>query len=91
TNLSVFVPAEGVLYCGDCIVDRFIPNLEEGKLSDWETWRTSLAKIENIAPRIVIPGHGAVISERSNIKREIARIKKILDKAIKTGIAPTLE
>jgi len=90
TNISVYIPSEGVLYCGDCIVDRFIPNLEDGTISDWETWRQSLEKIEGISPTIIVPGHGDIISGQSNIKGEIERIKTILDKAIETGIAPTI-
>lgn len=89
TNLSVYVPSEGVLFCGDCLVDRFLPNLEAGARREWEALGRALDKIDAIAPTIVVPGHGDIIRGQDNIKGEIDRMKKILNEAIKTGIAPT--
>lgn len=90
TNISVYIPSEGVLYCGDCIVDRFIPNLEEGTVGDWQTWKKSLGKIKGISPTIVVPGHGNIISGQDDIKQEIKRLEIILDEAITTGKLPTI-
>ena len=35
SNLSVFVPEDGVLYCGDCLISGYLPNLDCGALPDW--------------------------------------------------------
>lgn len=88
TNISIYVPSEKVLYCGDCIVNCFIPNLEEGTTYEWEAWKKSLGKIESISPEVVVPGHGNIIKENKNVNVEIYRIKAFLDRAIRTGIIP---
>lgn len=88
TNISIYVPTEKVLYCGDCIVNSFMPNLEEGTTYEWEAWKKSLDKIESISPEVVVPGHGNIIKENKNVNAEIYRIKETLDRAIRTGMIP---
>ncbi|HEU5377262.1 MAG TPA: MBL fold metallo-hydrolase, partial [Ktedonobacteraceae bacterium] len=56
TNLSIFIPSDGVLYCGDCLVSAYLPNLEEGTKTEWRTWLDSLDRIEALAPEIIVPG-----------------------------------
>jgi glyoxylase-like metal-dependent hydrolase (beta-lactamase superfamily II) len=89
TNISLFVPADDVLYCGDCLVNTYLPNLEAGNPSLWQTWLRSLERIEELAPEIVVPGHGEVM-RAAGIRREVERTRQILTTAIHTGIAPTL-
>lgn len=38
TNISIYVPDEGVLFCGDCIVNGYLPNLDSGTVEDWKIW-----------------------------------------------------
>ncbi len=88
TNLSVWVPDDGVLFTGDCLVSDYIPNLEGGDVADWQDWRRSLEKIERLNPATVMPGHGRVL-RGPEIGREIARIREIVEIAIQAGKAPT--
>ena len=90
SNISVFQQSEKVLYCGDCILPDFIPNLEEGSIPDWRTWLDSLARLRSLGADVVVPGHGNVISGKTNIEKEIARIEEILAIAIQNKRAPTV-
>ncbi|MDB5082133.1 MAG: fold metallo-hydrolase [Chloroflexi bacterium] len=54
TNLSVYVPSEGVVYCGDCLVSYYIPNLEGGSMDDWRHWEQSLNRLEALAPVAIV-------------------------------------
>lgn len=89
TNLSAFISTEGVLYSGDCIVNKLIPNLEEGSPEEWRIWKVSLERIKKLSPEFIIPGHGEVITGKKRLLEEIERIDQILDRAIETGAAPT--
>lgn len=89
TNLSVFVPSEGVVFTGDCIVSDYIPNLEAGTLDDWLSWEQSLDKLEKLGPVTIVPGHGEVL-QGPRIFSEIARLREVLKLAGETGCPPTL-
>ncbi|HET8841128.1 MAG TPA: MBL fold metallo-hydrolase [Ktedonobacteraceae bacterium] len=89
TNISIFVPTDGVLFCGDCLVSAYLPNLEEGSPDEWQAWLSSLARIENLAPEIIVPGHGETL-QRAEIAFELRRTRQILEEAIFTGKAPTM-
>jgi glyoxylase-like metal-dependent hydrolase (beta-lactamase superfamily II) len=84
-NLSVYVPNENILYCGDLIVTDYYPNLEDGGKDDWEEWLLSIDKIKKIAPEMIIPGHGEIV-KGNGIQREIYRTKSILNSAIDNAI-----
>ncbi len=88
TNISIFVPMDSVLYCGDCLVSAYLPNLEDGTIHNWQTWLHSLARIEALAPEIVVPGHGEVL-RGPEITAEIQRTRQFLEQAILSGHAPT--
>ena len=87
-NLSVYNPGDEVLFCADCIVSSYLPNLEAGASDDWRRWLNSLDAIEALAPKIIVPGHGNVIRD-SAIAAEIERMRKIITTAIEEGKAPT--
>lgn len=88
TNLSLFVANEKVLFCSDCLVNGYIPNLENGTPEDWQTWLDSLEVLEKLEPAIVVPGHGQIL-RGAEIQSEFERHKQILEKAIASGRAPT--
>ena len=90
SNLSVHIPKDKVLYCGDCIVNGYLPNLEAGTNYDWTVWLKSLERICSLNLDYIIPGHGQGI-ERTLIKKEIDRMQRIIEKAIVNGKAPTTE
>ena len=41
TNLSVWVPQDRVVFTGDCLIREYLPNLDAGTPSDWQTWLES--------------------------------------------------
>lgn len=88
TNISIYVEKEKVLYCGDYVVNKYIPNLEAGTTGNWRQWLSSLDLIKNFGLDFIIPGHGDVIS-RNQIPKEIERMRAIIEHAIKEGKAPT--
>jgi glyoxylase-like metal-dependent hydrolase (beta-lactamase superfamily II) len=87
TNISVYVKEKKILYCGDCIVDKFIPNLGSGNIDDWKTWIHSLDMISELELEYIVPGHGDVIRGKE-ITNQINRMKQILSQAIETGMLP---
>ena len=89
TNISVYIPNEKVLYCGDCIVNGYIPNLEAGVKEDWDKWITSLALISELDLDFVVPGHGNIIAGK-DIPKAIKRMKTVLEEAIYCDKAPTV-
>jgi cyclase len=74
----VFVTDTEVLFAGDLVSLGTHPNLVS---ADLDRWQTTLEKIEKIAPRRLVPGHGpvggveacAVLSEYLRRVEEIAR------------------
>lgn len=87
-NVSVLVPSERTLYCGDLVVNRFVPNLEAGDVADWQTWLQSLNRVAQLSPKVVVPGHGEIM-RGTEVERELTRIRGILETAIELGSAPT--
>lgn len=82
TNLSVFNEKAGVLFCGDCLLPGFLPNLEEGSHNEWNIWIKSLETIKNLDCEIVVPGHGEVIFGKETIAKEIQRTVNYINSAI---------
>jgi glyoxylase-like metal-dependent hydrolase (beta-lactamase superfamily II) len=88
SNISVYLPDEKVLFCGDCLVTDYLPNLEGGARQDWQIWLDSIGKIEDLSPRVIVPGHGEVL-QGDKLEAEVKRTRTILQEAIRTGLAPT--
>ncbi len=88
SNISVYVPSDGVLFCGDCLVNGYLPNLDAGSVTDWLIWLRSLDRIAALAPRIVVPGHGPV-AKGEQVPELIASVREVLEQAIASGQSPT--
>ena len=86
-NQSVYNRAEKVLFCADCIVTDYIPNLAAGNPELCEQWLQSLEMIETLAPAVVVPGHGRVM-RGEEIGVEIERVRGFLHQALVDGKAP---
>jgi glyoxylase-like metal-dependent hydrolase (beta-lactamase superfamily II) len=88
TNLSVWLPAEGVLYTGDCLINSYLPNLEAGGPADWRQWLASLDRLEPLHPEVIVCGHGLVVT-RDEVPQVFGRVRRILHEARERGHAPT--
>ena len=76
SNISVFIASEKIIYCGDCVLNKFIPNTDEANI---DHWLISLDEIEKCEPQILVPGHGNVIIGKGEINNEINRIRGYLN------------
>jgi len=88
SNISVYVQSDGALYCGDCLTNGYLPNLDDGSVDDWREWLTSLERIAALAPRIVVAGHGPVATG-DEVPRMIEKVREVLRQSIETGRSPT--
>jgi glyoxylase-like metal-dependent hydrolase (beta-lactamase superfamily II) len=81
TNLSVFIPEDRVLYCGDCLTNLYQPNLSCGTLADWREWLQSLERIAQLNPSAIVPGHGPVATA-GDVPRLIDSVRKVIESAV---------
>jgi len=88
SNISVHVPSDGAVYCGDCLVSGYLPNLDAGSVEDWRIWLKSVDRIAALNPRIIVAGHGPV-AIGDDVPRVIERVREILRQSIDTGRSPT--
>ena len=88
TNLSVWVPQEGVLYTGDCVVREYLPNLDAGTPVDWQIWLATIDKIAALRPEFLVPGHGPV-ARGTEILAALDSMRSVLREAIDRGFSPT--
>ncbi len=88
TNLSVWLPQDGVLYTGDLVVSEYLPNLDAGSPADWRIWLDSLNRIEALKPDFIVGGHGPV-SSGAEIPAAIDSVRKVLCESIERGSSPT--
>jgi glyoxylase-like metal-dependent hydrolase (beta-lactamase superfamily II) len=88
TNLSVWVPGDGVLFTGDCLIGEYLPNLDGGTPADWQVWIESLACIEALEPRMVVPGHGPV-ARGKEVPTMMDTVRRVLAESIERGFSPT--
>jgi glyoxylase-like metal-dependent hydrolase (beta-lactamase superfamily II) len=88
SNISVYVPSDGVLFCGDCLVNGYLPNLDAGSKDDWLIWLNSLERVAELAPGSVVPGHGPV-ARGEEVPRLIQSVREILEQSIGKGRSPT--
>jgi glyoxylase-like metal-dependent hydrolase (beta-lactamase superfamily II) len=88
TNLSVWVPEDGVLFAGDCLIREYLPNLDAGESGDWQLWLESLDRIEALKPRCVVTGHGPVARDEE-MPATLASVRKVLRDSITRGGSPT--
>jgi glyoxylase-like metal-dependent hydrolase (beta-lactamase superfamily II) len=88
SNLSVYVPEDGVLFCGDCLANGYVPNLDTGTTADWRQWTESLDRLSRLDLRAIVPGHGPV-AEGATVPQLIDSVRRELERAIATGISPT--
>lgn len=69
-DVVVHLPAEGIVIAGDLVVAP-VPLIgrDQSHVADWPR---TLEKLVALAPRIIVPGHGAVQRDLQFVKRKIA-------------------
>ena len=80
-NISVWLPNERVLFTGDCLIAKYLPNLDAGRPSDWRTWLASLDRLESLDAQVVMAGHGPV-ARGPEVRAMIARVREVLHESI---------
>ncbi len=90
TNLSVWAPAQRVLFTGDCLISEYLPNLDAGTPADWQVWLESIDRLEALHPAIVMPGHGPV-ARGDEIQIVMGTVRQVLRESIARGYSPTAE
>jgi len=88
SNLSVYAPDDGVLFCGDCLINGYVPNLDAGTAPEWRQWLDSLDRLSRLQLHAIVPGHGAAVTSEE-IPRVIESVRRELERAIARGISPT--
>jgi glyoxylase-like metal-dependent hydrolase (beta-lactamase superfamily II) len=90
TNISVWVPDDGVLFTGDCLINEYLPNLDAGAPADWRVWLESLKRIEALKPAVVVAGHGPV-ARGAEVQRIVDTVRRVLEESIARGYSPTAD
>jgi glyoxylase-like metal-dependent hydrolase (beta-lactamase superfamily II) len=88
TNLSVWIPADRVLFTGDCLIREYLPNLDAGTGADWKIWLASLKRIEALRPAVVVAGHGPV-ARGDEVQITIDAVRRVIEESIARGCSPT--
>jgi glyoxylase-like metal-dependent hydrolase (beta-lactamase superfamily II) len=88
TNLSVWVPGDGVLFTGDCLISEYLPNLDAGAPADWQVWLESVKRLEALKPAIVVAGHGPV-ARGDQVRIIVDMVRRVLEESIARGYSPT--
>ena len=81
TNLCIWEPDDGVLYTGDCLINRYLPNLDAGTAADWQIWLASLRRVEALQPETVVMGHGPV-ARGPEVRVVIETVRRVLEDAL---------
>jgi glyoxylase-like metal-dependent hydrolase (beta-lactamase superfamily II) len=88
TNLSAWLPSEGVLYTGDCLIAQYLPNLDSGTPADWQVWLESIDRLDLLRPETLVMGHGPVVSG-AQVRTVCDTVRRVLRESIARGHSPT--
>jgi glyoxylase-like metal-dependent hydrolase (beta-lactamase superfamily II) len=58
-DMLVHLPEQGILFCGDLVVNRFFPIMPDADASPLG-WLDTLDRLRSLKPGIIVPGHGEV-------------------------------
>ena len=88
TNVSAWVPQDGVLFTGDCLIAEYLPNLDAGTPADWQIWLASVDRLAALEPAIVVMGHGPV-ARGAQVRKVVDTVRRVLEESIARGHSPT--
>jgi glyoxylase-like metal-dependent hydrolase (beta-lactamase superfamily II) len=89
SNLCIWVPGDGVVFTGDCLANRYVPNLDCATVEGWRQWLDSLDRLASLAPGAVVPGHGPV-AVGEDAPRLIEAVRSVIEQSISSGFSPTM-
>jgi uncharacterized sulfatase len=75
TDLALFDQGTGVLFAGDLVFNGRAPTTPHAHI---DRWLAALDRLEALAPRIVVPGHGAVNTSASGKSSAIDQTRAYL-------------
>jgi glyoxylase-like metal-dependent hydrolase (beta-lactamase superfamily II) len=76
-DITITVRDTDVMFAGDVIEESGPPNFGDSYPLDWPD---TLARIFEVAPKVVVPGHGAV-QDRAFVQKQLAGIRALVDLA----------
>lgn len=89
-ELMVWLPQANVLFSGDVVyVQRLLSVLP---VSSSRAWLASFALIEEIAPAVIVPGHGRVttlVEARFDTRDYLLELREKMKKALDQGLDPS--
>jgi len=81
SNVCVYVPAERVLYAGDCLEPGYAPSLNDDP-DAWRQWLASLDRIATLGAEVAVAGHGPVLLGARAVHDEVERVRGVLQAAL---------
>ena len=86
-DLIVWLPAERVLFSGDLLIEDGVTMIVDGSSS---ALLQALATVERLAPRAVVPGHGAIprrpLALVATTREYIADLRRAMRSAVERGM-----
>jgi len=76
SDIVVYLPDEGILFSGDLVFDGRLPFLGSGNS---RSWIECLRKIQELDPKILLPGHGEPLTDRKRIREAVSWTKKYIE------------
>ena len=86
-DIMVWLPQRGVLFTGDVVyVDRMLGVLP---VSNTKQWLATFAVIEQLNPRVLVPGHGDVTdvaTAKADTQAYLLALRALMKKAVDDGV-----
>jgi glyoxylase-like metal-dependent hydrolase (beta-lactamase superfamily II) len=71
-----WIPSLGVLFAGDLVENRTAVYAGDGYIAEWSS---TLAKLEALQPRAMVPGRGAAMTDPQAVQQAISGTRSFLD------------
>jgi glyoxylase-like metal-dependent hydrolase (beta-lactamase superfamily II) len=86
-DLMVWLPAERVLFAGDILIEDGVTMMVDGSAP---ALLGALARIDSLAPRVVMPGHGAIPTEPATLVQRtrdyVTQLRAEMRAAVERGV-----
>lgn len=86
-DLMVWLPAERVLFAGDILIEDGVTMMVDGSAP---ALLGALARIDSLAPRVVVPGHGAIPAVPAELvqrtRKYVTQLRTAMRAAVERGI-----